>query len=174
MWLLHDFGISVEQYAVLGKNNEFPIPLQCPKCSAYSTLEKHGFYERNAITDEGEWRIPIRRLRCQSCGGTVSILPDLLLPYFQHTLHTVMSRLEAVLEGRKAKGSRQLVAFYLKRFLQQLNWIGIILYELTGHPVEPEEDRKRATKYLKAIRDFDESTFLRRTKGHLAKHFMAY
>jgi len=34
-------------------------------------------------------------------------------------------------------------------------------------------EKEKATKYMKMIRDFGESTFFRRSVGHLSSYFMA-
>ncbi|SDI89420.1 DUF6431 domain-containing protein [Natribacillus halophilus] len=172
MILFHDFGADLKTYAEKGPANDFPTFHSCPACSSINTLHRHGFYWRYGITEEGAEYIPICRLRCPSCKKTFSILPDFLIPYYQHTLHTVVDRIATVLQKEKGSGFRQLVAFYKRRFLKHLKWLHSFFTD-HGVSVSFPCENKNATKYLTMIRDFGESTFLRRSKGHLSSYFMA-
>lgn len=97
---------------------------ECPHCHAKHSLHRHGFYERNAITAEKEYRLLICRFRCSICFQTVSILPHFLLPYFQHTTRTIVQWLHDVLHQTGTNPSkRQLISFYLRRFIQTISWI---------------------------------------------------
>ncbi len=171
----HDFGISLVEYGERGKKNEFPLFDQCPncKCHSHGNLHRNGYYWRYGITDETTVRIPICRLRCLQCEVNISILPDFLIPYFQHTIHTVLERVKKILQRKKAKGSRQLVRFYLNRFLTCINWIHSFFISLGKISGMSEDINSEATKYMKMILDFGESPFLRRSRGHLSKYFMA-
>jgi len=60
----HDFGIDVQTYAERGKENVFPLLKKCPHCRAKRPLHRHGYYERNALTPHGDYRIWIVRYRC--------------------------------------------------------------------------------------------------------------
>ena len=85
----HDFGIDVQTYAERGKEYDFPLLKKCPHCRAKRPLHRHGYYERNALTPHGDYRIWIVRYRCRECLKTVSVLPSFLLPYFQYTLSAI-------------------------------------------------------------------------------------
>ena len=93
MQLIHDFNISPEEYDARGKKNDFPRLDVCPCCSYPSNLSRHGFYWRNAIFCKAQFRIPILRLKCSSCGKTILFLPDFLLPYFQYSLKNISWKL---------------------------------------------------------------------------------
>lgn len=56
MIILHDFGISLEEYAINGKKNKFPTFDKCPNCNcvASGNLHRHGYYWRNTIAEEKE------------------------------------------------------------------------------------------------------------------------
>jgi hypothetical protein len=171
----YDFGIDLKEYAARGKKNDFPILEICPncKCPSHGNLHRHGYYWRFGITEELTVKIPICRLKCLLCKVSISILPDFLIPYFQHTIHTILERVQQCLLMKKAHGSRQLQRFHLKRYLKNLNWIHSFFTDI-GHVIGKTEDRKKeATKYMKMILDFGESPFLRRTWGHLSSYFMA-
>lgn len=107
MIILHDFRISLEEYANRGKMNNFPIFDKCPNCHciASGNLHRHGYYWRYAITDEAEFKIPICRLICLSCKKTFSILPDFLIPYFQHSLDLILQRMERFYRTKRQKAT---------------------------------------------------------------------
>ncbi|MDQ0233675.1 hypothetical protein J2S19_005032 [Metabacillus malikii] len=175
MIISHDFGIGVVEYEERGKNNEFPLFDTCPncKCPAHGNLHRNGYYWRYGITEVVTLRIPICRLKCLQCEVNISILPDFLIPYFQHTIHTVMKRVNQILKKKKAKGSRQLLRFHLNRYLKCINWIHSFFIGIGKICGMSGDIKKEATKYMKMILDFGESPFLRRSRGHLSKYFMA-
>jgi hypothetical protein len=80
----HSAG-SVKAYieAIRVRGHVFAVPDRCPHpdCQAVDMLLRWGFYERNAITEEAEYRIRIQRVRCKACGRTHSLLPDFLHPH---------------------------------------------------------------------------------------------
>lgn len=175
MIILHDFGISLEEYAKRGKMNNFPIFDKCPNCHciASGNLHRHGYYWRYAITDDVVFEIPICRLICLSCKKTFSIIPDLLIPYFQHSLDLILKRMEQFLQNKKTKGSRQLLAFHWLRYRKNISWIHSFFVYL-GEIIGVSSDiKKEAKKYLKMIRNFGESSFLRRSWEHLSSYFMS-
>lgn len=53
MLIIHDFGLIIEEYVLKGKENNFPMILQCPCCSVVGLLHRHG-YCRNGMVEEGE------------------------------------------------------------------------------------------------------------------------
>ncbi|MEH7009253.1 hypothetical protein V7087_00290 [Neobacillus niacini] len=54
MVISHDFGIDLKEYAVRGKENDFPILDTCPnfKCVAYGNIHLNGYYWRYGVADE--------------------------------------------------------------------------------------------------------------------------
>ena len=171
----HDFGIGLEEYEQRGKMNDFPSYDVCPGCKrpAHGNLHRNGYYWRYGITDEVTLRIPICRLKCLNCEVNISILPDFLIPYFQHTIHTVIKRLKQIHDQKKAKGSRQLLRFYLNRYYRGIKWIHSFFVQLGKVTGMSKDKNEEAIKYMKMILDFGESPFLRRSWGHLSKYFMA-
>jgi len=93
MQIIYSFGVSPLTYALRGIKNHFPEMKNCPICHHPEALEKHGFYWRNALFSKRQFRIPIRRFKCSSCGKTISFLPDYLLPYFQYCLIYILESL---------------------------------------------------------------------------------
>jgi hypothetical protein len=71
---IHAFNISPKEYYIRGKKNDFPQVDVCPCCSYPAILPRHGFYWRNALFRKAEFRIPILRLKCPSCGKTISMI----------------------------------------------------------------------------------------------------
>ncbi|MFZ3580522.1 hypothetical protein [Virgibacillus sp. DJP39] len=176
MIISHDFDIGLLAYEAKGKENDFPIFRDCPcrECSGRACVQRNGYYCRNGINEEEVVRIPICRLICLVCETSFSILPDFLIPYYQHTLHTVLIRVYQFLQDKKPNGSRQLLAQHLNRYFNSLHWIHSFFMGL-GNVLGFSEDRtKEAIKYMKMIQDFDEATFLRRSWGHLSSYFMAH
>jgi Domain of unknown function (DUF6431) len=171
----YDFGVDLKEYAARGQKNEFPSFETCPncKCTSHGNLHRNGYYWRFGITEEATIKIPICRMKCLVCKMSFSILPDFLIPYFQHTVHTILERIHQLLQKKKANGGRQLLRFHLKRYLKKVHWIHSFFTD-NGHVIGVSEDpKKEATKYMKMILDFGESPFLRRSWGHLSKYFMA-
>jgi transposase-like protein len=173
MIIPYDFKISPQKYAKLGKKNKFPLIDQCPRCKAFGYLNRHGFYYRYVITEKDEFRIPICRLRCSKCKKTFSILPDFLIPYFKHTTQTILGRLRQYLREKKVMGSRQLLAFYMKRYLKNLHWVHSFFVDLGNVWGFSKDMMKEAIRYIDRILNFDERLFFRSSWGYLSSYFMA-
>lgn len=172
MILSHDFSVSLKEYAERAKENDFPDIDRCPHCKAMVKLKRHGFFWRNAIEDETYYRIPVCRLKCSSCGKTASLLPDFLLPYFQHTLNTVLDRLKESLVN-KVTDCYQLAQFYRKRFFRQLNQVEMFFRAEGFREVLPRDNIEKAIKLLQMISALGKASFVRRSRGHFTITFMA-
>lgn len=175
MIILHDFGMGIEEYEAKGKDNDFPLFDRCPNCNCFSQgkFHRNGYYWRYGIDEaEKSFHIPICRFRCLECNVNISILPSFLIPYFQHTLYTIVERISRLLEGEKAKGYRQQLAQHVKRFNARLHWIHSYFMDL-GHQLGFSKDlKKEALKYVKMILDIGVSSFFRKSWGHLSSYFM--
>lgn len=125
MIISYDFGIGLIEYAKKGTENYVSLFEECPSCGCFApgNVHRNGYYWRNEITEKVTERIPICRFKCLACGVNISVLPDFLIPYFQYTIHTILARLESVLEKKKVNHDRQLLRFHLKRFMKSLNWL---------------------------------------------------
>lgn len=66
----------------------------CPSCVFEGKLYSHGSYFRNCITEENTFSITIHRVKCPVCGKTHALIPDFLIPYFQHSFSIVKKCLE--------------------------------------------------------------------------------
>jgi len=173
MQKIYSFGVSPLKYATRGTKNEFPEIKTCPLCRYPAPLEKHGFYWRNALFSSREFRIPICRLKCTSCGRTVSILPDFLLPYYQYCLVYIIESLRGFFLNGKRKTYYQLLQFYRQRFLKNLNRIESFFRDLGHLGVIPEKEK--AIKLLEVIRNaFPQAkTFAKRFQESSQANFMA-
>lgn len=175
MQCIHDFKIGLEEYARNGKENEFPVFERCINCNciAQGNLHRNGYYWRYGINGKGEaFLIPICRFRCLVCKANISILPSFLIPYYQHTLYTIVDRVLQFLEEKKMKGYRQQLAQHVKRFCERVHWIHSFFVDL-GHRLGLSKDiKKEALKYMKMIHDIGVTSFYRRSWGHLSSYFM--
>jgi hypothetical protein len=173
--LIHDFGVDLETYHELGKNNDFPMVEECPHCHAKHSLHRHGFYERNAITAEKEYRLLICRFRCSICFQTVSILPHFLLPYFQHTTRTIVQWLHDVLHQTGTNPSkRQLISFYLRRFIQTISWIYMYFASVKKSFGWERDTQQQARRSIGKIQQWGEERFVKESWGYLSTYFMAH
>ncbi|MGI6308512.1 MAG: DUF6431 domain-containing protein [Dethiobacteria bacterium] len=172
MQIIHTFNISPREYSQKGKKNDFPRINNCPCCSYPSTLPRHGFYWRNALFLKSHYRIPILRLKCPSCGKTISLLPDFLLPHFQYSLEYILEVVRQFFVQSKTTIYYQLLQFYRRRFRRNLNRI-LAFYRDQGYRgFIPEKDK--AIKLLKLIGASPEAeTFAKRFQVHFQHNFMA-
>lgn len=174
MRLFYNFVMTLLEYSQLGRRNNFPSFDQCPSCNAHVRLYGHGFYERYACEGGHIYRIPIRRLRCRDCGITISILPDFLLPHYQHTAHTIIQGLrDRLFKERTSCLSRQWLRFYEKRFLTQQSLVEWVFREQGWREAIPSSIKEKAMKLLEMIGCFGEAPFLRRFNDHFNRNFMA-
>ena len=172
MQIIHSFHITPREYFKRGKNNDFPRIDVCPCCSHPSTLPRHGFYWRNALFRRQEFRIPILRLKCNSCEKTISLLPDFLLPCFQYSLKFILGALRRFFLGRKNTTNYQLLQFYRQRFLKNLNRIEVFFRDQGYRGIVPE--KQRAIKLLELIGAFPKAgAFAKRFQDHFLRSFMA-
>lgn len=171
--LPYDFGILIDDYAVRGTKNNFPEIERCPHCKGQTRLARHSFYWRNAITAAKQYRLPICRLICPSCRKTFSLLPSFLLPYFQHTVDVILEKLHNSLMYRRITGCHQLVLFYRKRFLQNLNRIEMFFRDTGFRGVLPKTPKEKAIRLLEMVQALGKATFLRRWNEHFTSNFMA-
>ena len=54
--------------------------LVCPKCKTVGLFHRHAVYSRYLFNSTEEY-ITIQRVRCESCGSTHALLPDIIIPY---------------------------------------------------------------------------------------------
>lgn len=175
MQIIHEFNLTVGEYAAKGQDNVFPCLECCPICKAQIPLKPHGFYQRFVVHKFKVYRIKIRRYKCLDCKRTISILPSFLLPYYQYSLEMILEHLREYLKGKQGKVPfyRQLTEFYAKRFFRNLPAM-ISFFRDTGQSLAFTGDKKeKAIKLLEMVSAFPKATFSRRYKDHFQKSFMA-
>lgn len=70
-------------------------------------------------------------------------------------------------------GSRQLLAFYMKRYLKNLHWVHSFFVDLGNVWGFSKDMMKEAIRYIDRILNFDERLFFRSSWGYLSSYFMA-
>ncbi|MBA4538827.1 hypothetical protein H1Z61_17280 [Bacillus aquiflavi] len=167
MIISHDFGIGLIEYEARGKGNEFPVFDRCPSCHCVSqgNLHRNGFYWRYGI-DEADQAlcIPICQLRCLACGVNISILPDFLIPYFQHTLYAMIERIDYFSLGKRERLElSKHLAQHVMRFYENLHWIHTFFIDSGLQSGLSQNLKKEALKYMKRLQNIGVSTFFRRS-----------
>lgn len=56
-------------------------PDSCRNCGMEHPLSSHGQYKRNVWYGNGQYRIPVFRFKCESCGKTIGALPSFVGRY---------------------------------------------------------------------------------------------
>jgi hypothetical protein len=166
MIIPHHFPVTIETYSLRGKKNDFPTFDCCPLCRAMNTLLRHGYYERNAIEEEACHRITICRLKCPDCRRTFSILPDFLLPYFQHTLAFMIRILLALWQWGMQFCTRQLRRFYKIRLDGKLTEIELFLRKIGHLEAFPQKRSEKTAAFLLMIQTMERTIFTRRWWQH--------
>jgi Domain of unknown function (DUF6431) len=104
MQMLHRTVASIQGYVqdIRSRSAAFRYrPQRCPICDARCPLRAHGFYYRTLVDVEFDDIIPVRRYLCLLCGRTVSLLPQVALPYLRFAIAIIGRFLVARLhEGR--------------------------------------------------------------------------
>jgi len=88
----------------------------CPQAREHR-VHSHGCYCRYAEAD-GQSLVRISRWVCVVCGGTISVLPDEMLPYRAVDAGTVMKWFDAILAGRSPPPVTEKERGCLERSLQ--------------------------------------------------------
>jgi hypothetical protein len=92
MQMLYPFGGSIQQYVTgveLKEEANRCRPAACPQCESEQPLVCHGFYRRTVVDVDSDWVIRVRRYLCSKCRRTVSLLPDLVLPYMRFATEVI-------------------------------------------------------------------------------------
>lgn len=174
MMIPHHFPVTIETYTVRGKKNDFPTFDCCPVCRAMNTLLRHGYYERNAIEDEVCHRITICRLKCPDCRKTFSILPNFLLPYFQHTLAFIIRILLTLWSCVRQLCTRQLRFFYKKRLDGKLPEIELFLRTWAHLEAFPQKQSEKAAAFLFLIQAMERTLFTQRWWQHAITSLLSH
>lgn len=171
-----DFNLTLEEYSKLDRNSHKLILDDCPncECTAHGNLLRNGSYKRWAIEGANEPKhITIYRYYCKQCDETFSILPNFLIPYFQHTLSTILDIIRNFLQSKEPLAYRQLEWFYVNRYDEYINKIYVFLREINELSGRPSDETKAALLILNKIIDFDLKCFLKSSATHFTKYFLA-
>ena len=142
MQILHPFTGTVAQYSAEISDPDRYRPDHCPQCDAQRPLTAHGFYRRTLVDVAFDGTIRVRRYLCHCCKRTVSLLPDLALPYIRYGIAVISVFLIArLLVGRTLAAAAtaaglpampyQRGQFWIRRFRAQAERLGAALAALT-------------------------------------------
>jgi hypothetical protein len=130
MQILHRFAGSIQEYLENIYDPDLCRPDHCPLCHAQHALIAWGFYNRTLVDLEFDDFIRVRRYLCVLCRRTVSLLPEMALPYLRFSIPVISLFLVArLLEGRTLKAAAAAAAqtdmpyqrgqFWIRRFRAQ-------------------------------------------------------
>ena len=170
----HDFGLNPQEYASTDIKNIVPIFEVClnPKCRAVDRLYRHGYRQRYAIVGCIILLIFICRLKCRHCKKAFTILPSFLLRKFQHTVGSIMDFLRDFFKRRYSGVYRQLLYFYRKRFLSNLNLFEMFFRSTGIMDIFPQDLFERAMKVIELIIEEGVEIFNQKFSTRFDKHFM--
>ncbi len=175
MQYIHDFEIPINKYCENGQRNIYPEFSRCLICKAVTPMKKHGFYSRYAIVHGFCFRISIRRYWCRCCKQTVSVLPTLLLPYYQHSIEVIMSSLNNFFQKKKDRivFYKQLVESHGKRFIKNIPRYISFFRDMDSQLIFNGDKKEKAIKLLEMICSFPKEAFAKRFFNHFDTCFMA-
>jgi len=169
--------MGLSEYFENMNHMNFKVPKYCSICKRKGTLIKHGYYSRNCVTDDSDFRILIPRLYCKHCRHTMSYLPNFCVPHFQYTAKFIISALKSIFTGTSKKikeGLKSLFRFYRRRFIENLPLSEIFLRNNGIKIVLPENKKERAIKVYESLLSYHrEETLFQEFLYQLDKHFMA-
>lgn len=148
-------------------------PQICHNCRG-SKFHGHGWRRRYVHHHGRDIHIFIQRFKCCNCSKTVTILPSFLTRKFIRTVDDILSHCTRAFLGFKSLVSRQISAFYKKRFLRCLNHLIMFLKCYDNNLSLPEKENEKAIKVIGILQtqfwNLLSESFFRNTN----KHFMAY
>lgn len=152
MQMLHRIAASIQGYVQDIQSRSAASrcrPQRCPICDARCPLRAHGFYCRTLVDVEFDGMIPVRRYLCLLCGRTVSLLPQVALPYLRFGIAIIALFLGArLLEGRTLReaahaASQPAMSYqrgqsWVRRFRARAAALCLALVSLTAVPPAPD------------------------------------
>lgn len=94
------------------EENFYHVQHGCKNCGYAGNLHRHGSYQRTVICEEITVRITIQRVICPDCRKTHALIPADLIPYFQHTIKTIVKLLELI--NIKKQSYTTIIKFFRK------------------------------------------------------------
>lgn len=166
-------NMNIENYISLGRKFNFPKSILefCPCCKRKMYFLKHGYYSRYLICNGFSGEIEIRRYLCSCKKCSISFLPDFCLFKFSvcaamtfeylyqiyntsNTLNSTITRLNNLYP--KIEMSRQLLYFYRKRILNNIDFIQNTLRQIDSrvkflnHSLDKKERAREVVEMLKS------------------------
>ena len=161
MQILHPFAGSIQSY-----DQEISDPNRyrrdhCPQCEANRPLTGHGFYRRTLVDAAFDGVIRVRRYLCRSCKRTVSLLPDLALPWLRFSVSVIALFLVArLLKGFTFVAAARAAAqagmpyqrgqFWIRRFQKQAPALSLALTPMAT-TITAADFVSRALRMLESI-----------------------
>jgi len=164
---------SIKEY-----QNEFNSlqPNNLEKCRCGCTkFHKWGKYERYLVDKDGDYLIPIKRIRCIKCHLTYSFLPSFCVSKLYFSVDYIMLFLKVLILKLKFElGDKKRQAFaFLKKFTESEN-LWIVFLRAKSLDYLPNDKKERRIKMFTALLKIHKnqnliSSFFRET----GRHFMA-
>ena len=161
MQILHPFAGSIQHYFDEIADPDRYRPDHCPQCDAQHPLTGHGFYHRTLVDVAFDGIIRVRRYLCHSCKRTVSLLPELALPWLRFSVSVIALFLVArLLTGLTLMAAARTAAqtgmpyqrgqFWIRRFQKQAPALSLALAPLAA-PIAAADFVSRAVRMLESI-----------------------
>lgn len=172
------------QRVIRNSEDDFYIIVQgCRQCGYGGNLHRHASYHRNIICKEITAKVRIQRVICPDCRKTHAIIPSDLIPYFQHTLETIIRLLEFIKVKKlpyskvtdvfsKINPSFMLghISLYIKRFennIYRITYFYRVFKNIFLDPIASEAD------ILNTLMSFKLSTFNQEYFNKMNSHFLS-
>jgi hypothetical protein len=94
--IIVNFPNFIQRILKDSEENFYHVIHGCSNCGYAGNLHRHASYKRTIICRYITTRITIQRVICPDCGKTHALIPSDLIPYFQHTVETILNLLELI------------------------------------------------------------------------------
>lgn len=132
--IIDNFPNFIQRVIKNSEDDFYHIVHGCRHCGYAGNLHRHASYHRTIICKQITARVRIQRVICPNCKKTHAIIPSHLIPYFQHTLETIVKLLEFILSKRASYSqsikiyrsfnlsfSSAHINLYMRRFKSNIN-----------------------------------------------------
>ena len=149
MQILHPLTGSLQEYEQALSDPDRDRPDHCPQYQAQQALIGHGFYVRTLVDCSWEGAIRVRRYLCRLCKRTVSLLPQLALPWLRFSVTVISLFLVAYLLQGLTLAAAAVAAqqpampyergqFWIRRFRRQAPRLSLALAPLAAPTAAPD------------------------------------
>jgi len=94
--IIVNFPNYIQRIIKNSEENFYHVQQGCKNCGYGGNLHRHATYQRNVICKSITASVTIQRVICPDCRKTHALIPSDLIPYFQHTLETILNLLELI------------------------------------------------------------------------------